>query len=82
MGEKLIERGNMADVSLTTASLKAGGGGVLIFAWIESHMNFIIGILTILYFLCQLVVILPKTASEVKRHWSNFVALFERRKMP
>lgn len=70
----------MTDVSLTTAGLKAGGGGALIFTWFETNMNVIIGLLTVLYFFCQIVVILPKTMSEIKRHWFSLVGLFDRRK--
>lgn len=77
-----IERGTMADVSLGAAGVKAGGAGALIYAWIESNMNFIIGIMTILYLAFQIIVIWPKTWSEIKRHWFNFTSLFDRRKNP
>ncbi|PZQ46163.1 MAG: hypothetical protein DI551_05650 [Micavibrio aeruginosavorus] len=79
MSEKFIERGQMADISLTNASLKTGGAGALIFAWVESNMNFIIGLLTLFYLILQIVVIWPKALSELKRHWFNLIGLFDRR---
>lgn len=79
MTDKFLNgRENMADVSLSAAGVKATGGGVLVLAWIESNMNLIIGLLTIVYFLCQIVVILPKTVSEIRRHFANFLALFRK----
>lgn len=77
-----IQRGHMNDPSLTGATVKAGGGLALIFAWLETNMNFVIGLLTIVYFIFQIVVIWPKVLSELKRHWFNLCSLFDRRKNP
>lgn len=64
------------DVSLTTAGVKMTGGGFLLWAWFETNMNTIIGLVTLLYLVFQIIVIWPKTWAELKRHFNTVKGWF------